>query len=75
MFRESTHEPTDDERTDPLITVTDITKELSITRNTWNKWRATGQTPLMHRLPNRSLRCRRSDFDQWVASFVETRSS
>ncbi len=55
----------------PLLTVAEICTELGISLDTWDKWRAAGKTPRMMRLPNRHLRCYRSEFDAWLASLLE----
>lgn len=53
------------------MTVDDILDELGISRDTWNKWRGRRAGPPMKRLPNGSLRIRRTDFDAWLDGLDE----
>ncbi|MEV0089115.1 helix-turn-helix domain-containing protein [Saccharopolyspora sp. NPDC050642] len=48
------------------VTVTEFCQEFGISRSTWDDWRAKGRAPKCIRLPNGSLRIRRTDFEKWV---------
>jgi predicted DNA-binding transcriptional regulator AlpA len=48
------------------LTYKDVLVELSVSRSTLDKWRATGQCPKFLKLPNGEMRLRRADFDAWV---------
>ncbi|SDO94326.1 transcriptional regulator, AlpA family [Actinopolyspora xinjiangensis] len=48
------------------MTVAEFCEELGIARSTFDLWRAKGTAPRCIRLPNGSLRIRRTDFDTWL---------
>lgn len=54
------------------LTVADVCTELGISRSTFYDWRAARKAPCCIRLPNGSLRIRRSDLEQWLETHVET---
>ncbi|MBZ3904545.1 MULTISPECIES: helix-turn-helix transcriptional regulator [Streptomyces] len=49
------------------LTVDDVCDELGIARSTFYDWRQKGRGPRCIRLPNGSLRIRRSDFENWLS--------
>ncbi|WP_420712097.1 helix-turn-helix transcriptional regulator [Streptomyces sp. NRRL F-5650] len=49
------------------LTVDDVCDELGISRSTFYDWRQKGRGPRCIRLPNGSLRIRRSDFENWLS--------
>lgn len=51
---------------DRLLAVDEVCAELNIARSTWNDWRAKRKAPKCVRLPNGSLRVRRSELDRWL---------
>ena len=53
-----------------LMTVPEILEALggSVSRDTFYKWRQTGKGPRCFSLPNGELRCKRSDFLDWLHS-------
>ncbi|MFB7630430.1 helix-turn-helix transcriptional regulator [Streptomyces sp. NPDC056149] len=53
-------------RTGRKLTVDDVCEELGIARSTFYDWRQKGRGPRCIRLPNGSLRIRRSDFENWL---------
>lgn len=55
---------------DPLLTVTDVLEILGVTRNTFDKWRRSGRGPAAYRLPNGSLRFRKSDVEAWFEDLL-----
>ncbi|WP_201301331.1 helix-turn-helix transcriptional regulator [Nocardiopsis sp. FR6] len=48
------------------LTVDDICAELGVSRSTFHDWRAKRRAPKCTKLPNGSLRVRRSDYDRWL---------
>ena len=55
-------------RTSPQwLTVQEILDDLGIPRRTWQRWRKLGRTPKLTKLPSGRLRCRRADYDAWLA--------
>lgn len=60
---------------EPLLTVEQVIEELGISRETWNKWRGRRVSPPMVRLPNASLRIRRSELDSWLDGLSESEAA
>lgn len=50
------------------LTVEEFCTEMQISRSTWNDWRAKGRAPSCIRLPNGSLRIRRTVFEKWLGT-------
>ncbi|MFJ8252578.1 helix-turn-helix transcriptional regulator [Streptomyces sp. NPDC094466] len=48
------------------LTVDEVCDELGVARSTFYDWRQKGRGPRCIRLPNGSLRIRRSDFENWL---------
>ncbi|WP_255615740.1 MULTISPECIES: AlpA family transcriptional regulator [unclassified Saccharopolyspora] len=48
------------------MTVPEFCDEMAISRSTFDDWRAKGRSPKCIRLPNGSLRIKRTDFDTWL---------
>ncbi|MEU3597971.1 helix-turn-helix domain-containing protein [Streptomyces sp. NPDC006798] len=48
------------------LTVDDVCDELRISRSTFYDWRQKGRAPRCIRLPNGTLRIRRTDFENWL---------
>jgi len=59
------------QETDPLLKVTEVLKILNVSRNTFDKWRRLGKTPAAYRLPNGSLRFRKSVVYEWLEWLAE----
>jgi hypothetical protein len=57
-----------------LMTVPEILAALggSVSRDTFYKWRQTGKGPRCFSLPNGELRCKLSDFLDWLDSLEGT---
>jgi excisionase family DNA binding protein len=53
------------------LTVDDVCAEIGVSRSTFEKWRAKGVAPAARKLPNRSLRIARADFDEWLERLPE----
>ena len=49
-----------------LMTVPEMLAALDVSRDTFYKWRQTGKGPRCFTLPNGELRCRLSDFADWL---------
>ncbi len=64
--RQRTPETEQTDRT-PL-TLSELCKELSISRSTFYAWRASRRAPLCIKLPNGEIRVRRSDLNSWLQS-------
>jgi predicted DNA-binding transcriptional regulator AlpA len=55
------------------LTIAEVLDELggNLARSTFNDWRAKKVAPKCIKLPNGSIRIRRSDFECWLASRTE----
>ncbi len=61
---------------DELLTLDRVLAELGdedrpLPKSTFHDWRAKGRAPRCIKLPNGTLRIRRSEFDRWLASREE----
>ena len=56
---------------DELLTIPEVIDELRIARATFYSWRATGKGPRCVKLPNGTIRIRRSELDRFIASCEE----
>lgn len=61
---------------DELLTLPTVLAELGedgrpLPKSTFYEWRAKGRAPLCIKLPNGSLRIRRSELDRWLRSREE----
>lgn len=48
------------------LTISEFCEEMGISRSTFDDWRAKERAPKCLRLPNGSLRIRRTDFETWI---------
>ncbi|MYX05945.1 helix-turn-helix domain-containing protein [Streptomyces sp. SID8375] len=48
------------------MTVDELCAELQVSRSTFYDWRQKGRAPRCVKLPNGSLRIRRSDLENWL---------
>ena len=53
------------------LTITQLCKELGISRSTFYEWRAKGRAPRCIKLPNGEIRIRRTEFERWLDSLEE----
>ncbi|MES9806565.1 helix-turn-helix domain-containing protein [Streptomyces cinereoruber] len=53
-------------RSEEKLTVDELCEELRISRSTFYDWRQKGCAPRCVKLPNGSLRVRRSDLENWL---------
>lgn len=56
---------------DDLLTISEVTAWLRISRTTFYRWRLTGAGLAVVRLPGGGVRIRRSDLHQWLRSRLE----
>jgi predicted DNA-binding transcriptional regulator AlpA len=54
-----------------LLTIVQVTEELKISRATFYRWRSIGRGPRCVKLPNGSIRIRRSQLDKFVLACEE----
>jgi excisionase family DNA binding protein len=54
------------------LTLAEVCDELGVARSTFNDWRAKGRAPRCIKLPNGSLRIRRTELDRWLSEREET---
>ncbi len=54
-------------RSEEKLTVDELCEELRISRSTFYDWRQKGRAPRCVKLPNGSLRVRRSDLENWLS--------
>ncbi|MEU9010956.1 helix-turn-helix domain-containing protein [Streptomyces sp. NPDC048479] len=53
-------------RSNGMLTLAEVCKELRISRSTFYDWRAKKRAPRCIKLPNGDLRVRRSALDHWL---------
>ena len=53
------------------LTIAEVCAELKVSRSTFYYWRQIGKAPRCLVLPNREVRIRRSDLDDWLDSCTE----
>jgi predicted DNA-binding transcriptional regulator AlpA len=53
------------------LTIAEVCADLGISQRTFYEWRAKGKAPRCIRLPNGSLRVRRSEYQRWLAAREE----
>ena len=56
-----------------LLTIPQVIAELGVSRATFYRWRSSRKGPASLRLPNGSIRIRRSDLDAFLADCEETK--
>jgi len=49
-----------------LLDVAQVCDRLGVSRSTWDKWRARGETPRLVKLPNGGLRINEADLAAWL---------
>jgi predicted DNA-binding transcriptional regulator AlpA len=71
--RQRTAEPRTRHRSerDELLPLTEVYRQLDVSRSTFYDWRAKGKAPHCIKLPNGELRIRRSEFERWLATLEE----
>lgn len=53
------------------MTIAEFCDELGVARTTFDDWRAKHRGPKCVRLPNGSLRIKRTDFEHWINSLED----
>lgn len=71
-FPSSTPRRRDSARSE-LLTIPQVIAELGVSRATFYRWRSRRRGPASLRLPNGSIRIRRSDLDAFLAGCEETK--
>ncbi|MCX4436602.1 MULTISPECIES: helix-turn-helix transcriptional regulator [Streptomyces] len=56
---------------DEMLTISQVIEEIRIPRATFYQWRACKKGPKSIKLPNGSVRIRRSELDRWLTSLEE----
>lgn len=59
------------QRSGNWMTIAEFCREMGISRSTFDDWRAKRRAPKCVRLPNGSLRIRRTDFEDWLDALEE----
>ncbi|NNJ03031.1 helix-turn-helix domain-containing protein [Streptomyces sp. PKU-MA01144] len=54
-----------------MLKLPDVLTEIGMSRAAFYRMRARGQAPRLIKLPNGQLRVRRTDLDNWLASYEE----
>jgi hypothetical protein len=67
LFRGMKTNKTENSRTQDWLTPSEVCSRLSISYDTWAKWRLRGIAPRVTRLPNGQLRTR----EDWLADFMD----
>lgn len=49
----------------PMLTVAEICTAIGISKRTFYEWRAKGEAPECHKLPNGELRVECAEWDRW----------
>ena len=55
------------------MTIMDICAELDVTRSTFYEWKSCGKGPRCIKLPNGSIRVRRTEFERWLLTLEVAR--
>ena len=54
-----------------MMTISQVISMLDVPQSTFYRWRATGKGPRAIKLPNGSVRIRRSEYERWIAAMEE----
>lgn len=54
-----------------MLTISQVISMLGVPQSTFYRWRATGKGPRAIKLPNGSVRIRRSEYERWIAAMEE----
>ncbi|MFD0545640.1 helix-turn-helix domain-containing protein [Streptomyces mexicanus] len=55
-----------------MLTISEVVKEIGVPLSTFHRWRQLRKGPKAIKLPNGSVRIRRSELDRWIATLEET---
>ncbi|MFD8964411.1 helix-turn-helix transcriptional regulator [Streptomyces sp. NPDC059568] len=56
---------------DEMLTIPEVIEEIGVPRATFYRWRQCRKGPKAIKLPNGSVRIRRSELDRWIAGMEE----
>ncbi len=57
--------------TDEMLTISQVITELGVPQSTFYRWRQSKKGPRAIKLPNGSVRIRRSELDRWLSGLEE----
>ena len=57
---------------DQMLTISEVVEEIGVPLSTFHRWRQLRKGPRAIKLPNGSVRIRRSELDRWIAALEET---
>lgn len=58
-----------------FLTLDEFLEEMDVPRSTFFRWKALGLAPKTYKLPNRSIRIRRTDYEAWLSSREEPKAA
>jgi len=58
-----------------FLTLDEFLDEMDVAKSTFFRWKALGQAPRTYKLPNRSIRIRRTDFEAWLTTREEPQAA
>lgn len=56
---------------DEMLTISQVIAEIGVPLSTFYRWRQTRKGPKAIKLPNGSVRIRRSELERWIAALEE----
>ncbi|MET9409567.1 helix-turn-helix domain-containing protein [Streptomyces sp. NPDC002935] len=56
---------------DEMLTISEVIEEIGVPRATFYRWRQLRKGPKSIKLPNGSVRIRRSELDRWIEALEE----
>ncbi|MFI1679787.1 helix-turn-helix transcriptional regulator [Streptomyces sp. NPDC020607] len=56
---------------DQMLTIPEVIEEIGVPRATFYRWRQLRKGPKSIKLPNGSVRIRRSELDRWIGTLEE----
>ncbi|PRY19138.1 helix-turn-helix transcriptional regulator [Pseudosporangium ferrugineum] len=58
-----------------FLTLDEFLAQMGVPRSTFFRWKAIGLAPRHYKMPNRSIRIRRADFESWLSSCEESQAA
>ncbi|WP_328983235.1 helix-turn-helix domain-containing protein [Streptomyces mirabilis] len=56
---------------DEMLTISQVIEEIGVPLSTFYRWRQTRKGPKAIKLPNGSVRIRRSELERWISALEE----